>query len=195
MAASVGHVQTTCPPIAFTAGVVQLPPPVTVPREMNAAFAGIVSVATTLSAVDGPLLRAVTTNSSGAPAWTGLGVAVFSAWMSTIAVTVLVTLAELLVRFGSPTSFDVIVAVLSRPPVVARLGRTTTVTVAVPPLASVPRLQLRLTDAPLVTPEGVQLPCDGVADRKPPTAIRLASESVTTTLVAGSGPLLITEIV
>jgi hypothetical protein len=188
VAASVGHVQTTCPPTAFTAGVVQLPPPVTGPREMNAAFDGIVSVATTFSAVDGPLLRAVTTNSSGAPACTGFGVAVFSAWMSTTAVTALVTPAALLPRLGSPTSSEVIVAVLVRLPVVARLGRTTTVIVAVPPFASVPRLQLRLTVAPLVTPDGVQAPCDGVADWKPPVAMRLVSGSVTTTLVAGSGP-------
>lgn len=53
--------QVSVPPTVLAAGVVQFPPPVTALSEMNAALVGSVSVATTLEAVDGPLLRAVIT--------------------------------------------------------------------------------------------------------------------------------------
>ena len=56
------------------------------------------------------------------------------------------------------------VAVLMRGPVTAMLGRTTTVTVACAPEFSVPRLQLRFCEVPLVTVLGVQLPCEATAD-------------------------------
>ena len=72
-------------------------------------------------------------------------------------------------------------------------GLTTTVTVALAPLASVPRLQLMLAVVTLSGngPAGCeQAPWLGVTLCTPPVARRLATVSVTTTLVAGSGPAL-----
>lgn len=56
------------------------------------------------------------------PARTGLGVAVLVTVASATAVTALVTKALLLLRLGSPTSGELMVAVLVRLPVVAMLG-------------------------------------------------------------------------
>ena len=127
------------------------------------------------------------------PACTGSGASVLVTVTSATAVTWLVTEPVLLSRFGSPTSGDVTTAWFERLPVVAIDGRTTTVTVAVASGASVPRLHDRLTVGPAVTPLGVHVPCDGVADWKPPAVTSDASASVTVTLVAVPGPWLSTE--
>lgn len=84
------------------------------------------------------------------------------------------------------------VAVLVRVPVVATDGRMTTVMLALAPTFSVPRLHVRVTLGPAVTPPGVQVPCVGTADWNPPAPTRLLSVSVTTTLVALPGPALLT---
>ena len=131
---------------------------------------------------------------SGVPACTGSGESLFVTVTSATAVTWLVTEPVLLSRLGSPTSGDVTVAVFVRLPVVAIDGRTTTVTVADAPALSVPRLHDRLTVGPAVTPLGVHVPCDGVADWNPPVVTSEASASVTVTLVAAAGPWLSTVI-
>ena len=110
--------------------------------------------------------------------------------MSTLAVTVLVTEALLLVRSGSPTLSDVMDAVLVRLPVVAMLGRTTTVTVALAPATMVPSSHTIFCEVPLMGATGVQVPCDGVIDCTPPAFTRLLSVSVTRTLLESAGPLL-----
>src|SRR5688572_23491695 len=121
---------------------------------------------------------------------TGLGVAVLVTATSAPAVTTLTISMRLLAGVGSPMSGEFTNTSLPRLPVVARNGRTTTVTVATAPPASVPRLHDSATVGPGVTPEGVHVPCDGTADWNPPVVTRLASESVTVTLVAASTELL-----
>ncbi len=55
------HVHVSVPPSELTGGVAQTGLPVVADSARNAAFAGSVSVTTTVDAVDGPLLRAVIT--------------------------------------------------------------------------------------------------------------------------------------
>lgn len=68
------------------------------------------------------------------------------------------------------------------------VGSTMTVTVALPPLASDPRLQVTT----LLLASSVQLPVVDVAETKFAAKGRM---SVTTGLVAAAGPLLVTPIV
>src|SRR3989338_1373082 len=188
------QLQVSVPPTVPAAMGAQLPPPLTLTMSMNAALDGRVSTICTVCAVEGPVLPIVATKVMGAPAATVVGVAVLAAVTSTMAVTWLVTLPLLLAWLGSPTSVERTVAVLVRGPVTAMLGRTTTVTVACAPEFSVPRLQLRFCEVPLVTALGVQpVPCEATADWNPPVFTRLPSVSDTTTLVALAGPMLSTR--
>src|SRR3990167_4964934 len=163
------QLQVSVPPTVPAAMGAQLPPPLTLTMSMDAALDGRVSTICTVCAVEGPVLPIVATKVMGAPAATVVGVAVLAAVTSTMAVTWLVTLPLLLAWLGSPTSVERTVAVLVRGPVTAMLGRTTTVTVACAPEFSVPRLQLRFCEVPLVTALGVQpVPCEATADWNPP---------------------------
>ena len=158
------QLQVSVPPTVPAAMGAQLPPPLTLTTSIKAALDGRVSTICTVCAVEGPVLPIVATKVMGAPAATVDGVAVLAAVTSTMAVTWLVTLPLLLAWLGSPTSVERTVAVLVRGPLTAMLGRTTTVTVACAPEFSVPRLQLRFCEVPLVTALGVQLPCEATAD-------------------------------
>lgn len=120
--------------------------------------------------------------------------AVLATRMSTLAVTVLVTDLLLLLRSGSPTSSEVTDAVLMRLPVVAMLGRTTTVTVAVAPEVMSPNSHTRFAEPTLRGAVGVQEPCEATIDCKPPVYTKLLNLSVTRTLVEVAGPLLRTVI-
>ena len=108
---------------------------------------------------------------------------------------VLVVLLVLLPRFGSPTSLECTVAELVRVRSVARVlpGLTTMVTTAVAPLARVGIAQSTVT-SPLAGPAGLQVPVPVVtaALTRPFGLSRLASASRTCTLVAASGPALLT---
>ena len=94
-----------------------------------------------------------------------------------------VVVEVLLARFGSAVAAKTVLVLLTVP---AMLGlRTTSTTVAEPPLAIVPREQLTA-----LVPE--QDPCVGVAETNVVPAGRM---SLTTTPVAGLGPAFATEMV
>src|SRR3972149_100820 len=98
------------------------------------------------------------------------------------ALTAVLAMAVLLVGLGSFTLL-VTLAVLLRLP--SAVGGATTVTVAVEPLGNVPRVQMTVL-------EGKQLPWLDMAE---PMVALLGRMSVTTTLVAVSGPRLLTVMV
>ena len=101
--------------------------------------------------------------------------------LSTMAVTLVLTLLLLLVLTGSAILL-LTLAVLLTLVVVATTGAVATmVTVALAPLARVPRLQVTV-----VLPE--QVPTLGLAETN---MVPAGSASVTTTLLAASGPALL----
>ena len=103
-------------------------------------------------------------------------------------VTVVVALAELLLRFGS-NWFEVTFTELVIEGIAAALGVITTVAVALAPLARVPTAQTIFPDA-----GGGQLPWLALAETKT-KAIAGGSVSVAVTPFAGEGPLFVTLIV
>ncbi len=115
---------------------------------------------------------------------TGSGASVTVTWISAIGVTAVTAVAELFAPLGSAV-VEATVAVLDTDAGAAPVTVATIETVALAPLASVPRLHVTV-----VVP--VQVPTLGVADTKVKPA---GSVSVTVTAAAGEGPALETVMV
>jgi hypothetical protein len=150
--------------------------------ESNVTLAGNVSVTVTPVAELGPLLVTVIVYVTCSPTETGSGVSVLVIARSaeeTEGLTVVDEVALLLPGTGSLVVLDTLAVLLNVP---AAVGVTTIVTVALAPLATLPRLQVTVL-VPL------QPPWLGVADTN---VVAAGNVSVTVTAEAEVGPPLVT---
>jgi hypothetical protein len=145
--------------------------------ETTAKPAGSVSVKVIPVAVEGPLLVTVNEKVTLLPKFTVCGAAVSARERSAAGFTVALALAELFAVLGSASVAVTFAEFVNVP---AAFGLTTTITVALAPLAKLPSAQ--------VVNGFVQVPWLGVV---PINVAFAGSVSVRTTLVAGEGPLFV----